>query len=170
MKLRDILLRGISQWVVKLLFSIIKLENYSFKITATFPMGQWVKQAMASGKEWNDGWYCKIKLLLKKLCYIMICYIHEFCNGIIHVFNSSPPGAAYMHQWIRSALVQIMVVAYSAPSHYLNQWWVNWTLRKKLQWIKIQTFSFTKIHLQITYAKWQLFCPRGDESTPWMLN
>ena len=28
------------------------------------------------------------------------------------------------------------LVAYSAPSHYLNQWWliVNWTLRNKVQW------------------------------------
>ena len=40
-----------------------------------------------------------------------------------------------MCHWIRSALVQI-IVAYSAPSHYLNQCWVfvNWTLRNKLQW------------------------------------
>ena len=46
------------------------------------------------------------------------------------------PCATYMHQWIGLALVQIMVVAYSAPSHHLNQCWVivNWTLRNKLQW------------------------------------
>ena len=44
-------------------------------------------------------------------------------------------------------------VAYSAPTHYLNQCWVvvNGTLRNKLQWksIKIQNFSFTKIPLKI---------------------
>ena len=41
-----------------------------------------------------------------------------------------------MRQWNRSALVQIMVFACSAPSHYLNQQWVNvnWTLRNKFQW------------------------------------
>ena len=41
-----------------------------------------------------------------------------------------------IHQWIESALVQIMVVACMAPSHYLNQHWVifYWTLRNKLQW------------------------------------
>ena len=50
--------------------------------------------------------------------------------------NSSPPSAAYMRQWIRSALVQIMAVGYLVPSHYLNQCWVitNSTLKKKLQW------------------------------------
>ena len=42
-----------------------------------------------------------------------------------------------MRQLIGSALVQIkQLIAYSAPSHYLNQCWiiVNWTLRNKLQW------------------------------------
>ena len=29
--------------------------------------------------------------------------------------------------------------------------------------IKIQTFSFTKMHLKLSSAKWQPFCPRGDD-------
>ena len=49
------------------------------------------------------------------------------------------------------------LVAYSAPSHYLNQCWiiVNWTLRNKLLWnfIKIQNLSFTKMHLKMSSAK-----------------
>ena len=47
-------------------------------------------------------------------------------NGLIEHWsriNSSPPSAACMCQWIWSALVQ-RLVAYSAPSHYLNQCWV----------------------------------------------
>ena len=50
---------------------------------------------------------------------------------------------------------------YSAPSHYLNQYWVivNWTLRNKPQWIsiKLQKFSITKMHLNtcILSAKWR---------------
>ena len=51
------------------------------------------------------------------------------------IINSSLPSAPYIRQWIESALVQIM--AYSVPSHYLNQCWIietNWTLRNKLQW------------------------------------
>ena len=37
---------------------------------------------------------------------------------------------------ILPSLVQIWLVAWSAPSHYLNQCWniVNWALRNKLQW------------------------------------
>ena len=44
-----------------------------------------------------------------------------------HIFFSES-GQHWFRQWL---------VAYSAPSHYLNQCWVivNWTLRNKLQWI-----------------------------------
>ena len=42
----------------------------------------------------------------------------------------------------------------------IYHWWVivNWTLRNK-----IQTFSFTIIHLKSSSAEWRPFCPRGDE-------
>ena len=81
--------------------------------------------------------------------------------------NSSPPSAAYMCQWIGSALVQIMACRYSAPSHYLDQWCsiVN-SFRNKLQWNFNQNaifFSFTKMHLKISSVKWRPFCPGKDE-------
>ena len=55
--------------------------------------------------------------------------------------NSSPPSAAYMRQWIGSAL---WLVAYWAPSHYLNQCWVivYWVHRNKLQWNFNQNTKF----------------------------
>ena len=49
------------------------------------------------------------------------------------------------------------------PSHYLNQCWVivNWTLRNKLHWNFNwnKNFSFTKMHLKVSSAKWRPFCP-----------
>ena len=56
------------------------------------------------------------------------------------ISNSSSPSAPYMRQWIGSAFIQIWFVAYSVPSHYLNQCWVivKWTLRNKLPWISNQ--------------------------------
>ena len=55
----------------------------------------------------------------------------------------------------------------SAPSHYLNQcsFIVNWTLWKKIQWNsnKNAKFSFKKIYMKMSSAKWRPFCPRGDE-------
>ena len=53
------------------------------------------------------------------------------------------------------------------PNHYLNQCWVivNWILRNKLQWNFNQNtkFSFTKMHLKLSSAKWSPFCPSRDE-------
>ena len=61
------------------------------------------------------------------------------------------------HHWFRSWLV-----AWSAPSHYLNQCWdiVNWTLRNKLQWHlnERHIFSFKKIHLKMSSGKCRPFC------------
>ena len=57
--------------------------------------------------------------------------------------------------------------AWSAPSHYLHRSWliVNCTLRNKLEWnsIEILTFSFKKMCLKMSSAKWRPFCPGGDE-------
>ena len=33
--------------------------------------------------------------------------------------------------------------------------------------IKIQNFSFTKMHLRLSSVKWRPFCPGGDELTHW---
>ena len=59
------------------------------------------------------------------------------------------------------------LVAYSASSHYWNQCWVivNWTLSTNFNeiWIEIQHFSFMKMHLKISSAKWRPFCPGSEE-------
>ena len=56
---------------------------------------------------------------------------------------------------------------YSAPSPYLNQWWVsvNWTIKNKPQWRFNQNtnFSLSKMYLKRSYAKWRSFCSGGDE-------
>ena len=50
-----------------------------------------------------------------------------------------------------------LLAVYSAPSHYLKQWWVivNWTPRDKLQWNFNQStnFSCTKMPLKLSSAK-----------------
>ena len=67
------------------------------------------------------------------------------------------------HHWFRQWLA-----AFSTPSHYINQRCVivNCTLRNELQWNfnqNIKTVSSTKMHLNISSAKWRPFCPGGDE-------
>ena len=50
-------------------------------------------------------------------------------------FNSSPPSATYMRQWLGSELVQIMACRLFGAKPLSKQCWiVNWTLRNKLQW------------------------------------
>ena len=50
--------------------------------------------------------------------------------------NSLRPSDAYMHRQSSHHWFRKWLVAWSAPSHYLNQWWniVDWNLTNKLQW------------------------------------
>ena len=52
------------------------------------------------------------------------------------LINSLRPSDAYMHQQINHHWFRQWLVAWPAPSHYLNHCWniVNWTLGNKLQW------------------------------------
>ena len=81
---------------------------------------------------------------------------------------SSPPSAAYMCQWIRSALVYIMGCrlfnAKPLSKPMLGYCQLD-PLEKNFSeiFIKMQNFSFTKMHLKISSAKWRPFCPGGDE-------
>ena len=78
------------------------------------------------------------------------------------------PHGAYMRRWTGSALIQIMAVACSAPSHYLNQCWliIIWTLRNNRQWNSnrnTKLFIHENAFEYITSAKWWPFCPGRDE-------
>ena len=52
------------------------------------------------------------------------------------ILNSLRPSDAYMHRLTNHHWFRQWLVAWTAPSHSLNQCWniVNWTLRNKLQW------------------------------------
>ena len=59
------------------------------------------------------------------------------------------------------------LVAYSAPNHYLNQFYLlpigTLGTNSSEILIKIQSFSFTKMHLKISSEKWRPFYPGVDE-------
>ena len=80
-------------------------------------------------------------------------------------FNSSPPNATYMCRWIGSVLVQIMacrlfsIISTNAGLLSIGPLGTNLSDIS----IKIQNFSFTKMHLKIVSAKWQPLFPRGNE-------
>ena len=75
-----------------------------------------------------------------------------------------------MPQWIGSTLVQIMACrlfsakSLSKPMLGYCQLGPLWTNFHEIL-VKIQIFSFMKMHLKIASVKWQPFCPGGDELT-----
>ena len=82
-------------------------------------------------------------------------------------FNSSPPSAAYMRLWIRSALVQIMAChlfgakPLSKPGSAGLLWIEPIGTNFSEILIKIQNFSFIKMHMKMLAAKWRPFFPGG---------
>ena len=80
--------------------------------------------------------------------------------------NSSLPSAAYMRQWTRSSLIQVMAVR---PVRRKAITWINAGLLSfgllgtyfSEIWIGILSFSFKKMQLKMSSAKWRPFCPGG---------
>ena len=79
-----------------------------------------------------------------------------------------PPSAAYMRPWIGLAMVEIMACRLFGTKPLSNPM-LDYCQLDKLQWIliKIQKFSFTKLHLKISSMKWRPCCPGADELSMW---
>ena len=67
--------------------------------------------------------------------FVRKIYLTFLTNLTVHV-NSLRPSDAYLRQWNYHHWFRWWLVAWSVPSHYLNQCWniVNWTLGIKFQW------------------------------------
>ena len=131
--------------------------------------------------------YLCVYILYTSSCYRTYIYIHMGCRLVLvklHPITVHRPGlgecavpvlnvtCCFLFFTICVLLCDnktytMMLVAYSAPSHYLDQCWivVNWNIRNNLQWklIKVQKFSFTKMHLKISPTKRRPLCPGSDE-------
>ena len=68
----------------------------------------------------------------------MFCRKYILWNVFIGILcvNSLRPSDAYMRRKTNNHWFRQWLVAWTAPSHYLNQCWniVDWTRRNKLQW------------------------------------
>ena len=95
----------------------------------------------------------------------------------LNYINSLRPSDAYMRRWTRSSLFQIMACRLSGAKAII---WTNagilliGPLGTNFSdiLIGIQTFSFKKLHLKTSSAKWHLFCLGLNElnlSYIWML-
>ena len=107
----------------------------------------------------NDGVTDSTIYFMKRSAMQMPCAF-----WLMH-FNSSLPSAAYVRQWIGSALIQIMAYRLFSTKP-LSKPIVNWTFRNKLQWNFTQS---TNIFLDENASEiYRLrsgghFCPGGDE-------
>ena len=93
----------------------------------------------------------------------------------INLISLSPPSATYMHQWIGSALVQIMACRlFGAKS--LSKPMLAYCQLDLWEQISVKFKSeFYYIHSQkciwnCRLPTWQPFCPRGDESTTTLIS
>ena len=121
--------------------------------------------------------WCKFYSLCLMISIIKVCEQYIIINiswwtllDVLHRvpdINSLTPGALYMHQRIESALVQIMACRLfgakplSKPMLSIGPLGTNFSEIS----IKIQNFSFMKMHLKISCAKWRPFCPGGQTLT-----
>ena len=82
-------------------------------------------------------------------------------------FNALRPSDAYMRHYINHHWFRQWLVAWPAPSHYLNQCWNigDRNLRSKLQWnLKRNPYLFFQNNsFQTSSAKWLPFCLGLDE-------
>ena len=101
-------------------------------------------------------------------------FLNRDCNGLQTTesfhgygcsFNSSP---LVPHICVSELGQHWSALAYSAPSHYLNECWVivNWTIGNKLQRFFLsnhKTFHSRKCTCKYRLRNGRPFCPRGDD-------
>ena len=123
----------------------------------------------------QPSWYllCRINRSLSSmredfndLCHLSVDWLYIENVNCFYVlfflfFNSLGP-SAYMRQWINHHWFRQWLVAWPAPSHYLNQCWniVNWTPRNKLQWnVNRNSYIFIQENqLKMSSGIWRPFC------------
>ena len=99
-------------------------------------------------------------------------YIHCTENKVVvlqYNFYPSPPCDAYMRQWIESVLVQIMACRLLGAKPLSKPMLGCCQLNPQEQTSVIffyQNFSFMKMLLNTSSAKWRPICPRGDQLIP----
>ena len=93
---------------------------------------------------------CAWKLLIMLITSSTIDYHDNGQLWLMIVSNRMDQGLSYWGRVTHICVIEMghhwfmqWLVAFSAPSHYLNQWWlmVNWTLGNKVQWNFYQNWN-----------------------------
>ena len=113
-----------------------------------------------------SAWFLKFRfrVYFSIACGYIYIYIYIRCWFI----HSSPHSAAYMRQFIGSALVQIMG-CHLFGTESLSEPMLSYCLMESQEQTsakfqsKHKTSHQQKMHLKTSSAKWRPFCPGGDE-------
>ena len=99
---------------------------------------------------------------------MMVSLLTHICVTRPQWVNSSSPGAGYMYQWTGSALVHVMACRLFGtkplPEPMLAYCQLDsWEQVSVKFESKFYQYSFKKMHLKLSSAKWQWFCPGRNE-------
>ena len=116
-------------------------------------------------REWNTGPFSIV-------IYVLIPLWKQSRISVVSIDNSSPPSAAYMRHWIRSALIQVIACRLFGAKPLPDQCWpiVNWTLGNKFQWNSNRNsiiFIYKNTFEIVVCEKGRPFCPGRDELITW---
>ena len=134
-------------------FSSLKMLEFWFELWPM--MAVLAMHRCITGPQWVN---CYFFFLAQILGFLTMGTTKATC-----CINSSAPGPTYMRQWIGSVLVEIMAqrqTIIQTNSGILSIGPLGTKFSEIL--IKIQIFSFMKMHLRISSAKRRPFCPGGD--------
>ena len=79
------------------------------------------------GLRWYKYQICKCQFVINDISIPFRAYLFQQTWAIVTTLTPHSP--RYVPHWFRFCLVD-----YSAPTHYMKQCIVNWTLRNKLRW------------------------------------
>ena len=118
-----------------------KLHTSSFYLKAALPLLKnsvtWQPLSLVSSTTRTLILLWSFSILLMRQCNRLLKLLAFILTWwLIQALNSLRPNDAYMRQQINHHWFRQWLVAWPAPSHYLNQCWniVNLTPRDKLQW------------------------------------
>ena len=120
------------------------------------------KQTCKTASTVTEGNYLILRMFTSPFCHVVIIWIWTNCTQIL--VNSLRPSDAYMCQWTRPSLIQIMACRLTGAKplsepmmgYCLLDPWGRTNFSEIL--IGIQTFSLKKIQLKMSSGKWWPFC------------
>ena len=135
---------------------------------------QWKEFRIAKYALKHFEWQCHVCVSIELYCMFAYAYIYSYQNSYFKntlwcmYVNSSPHPHPQPQPQCR---IYAPVNPVSIGSDNLNQYCniVDWILSNKIIEIviKFHTFSFKKMHLKISPAKWRPFCTGGDDLIHW---